>query len=82
MLTQTDSDGHMPTRCVLGPLGADTRPQHVVPAHCWQHARTLGAFTLVGCSVGPGFDFADFTLIDDLPDAAMPLRRRLLAIEA
>lgn len=42
----------------LGPdLVTGERPQFVVPAHCWQSAMTLGAWTLVGCSVAPGFEF-------------------------
>jgi predicted cupin superfamily sugar epimerase len=48
---------------VLGPdLGQGERPQTVVPAGCWQTARSLGAWTLVGCTVAPGFDFAQFEL--------------------
>jgi uncharacterized protein len=35
---------------------------HVVPAGAWQAARPLGAYALVGCTVGPGFDFADFEM--------------------
>jgi predicted cupin superfamily sugar epimerase len=34
----------------------------VVPARVWQSARPLGAYTLVGCTVGPGFEFADFEM--------------------
>jgi len=45
---------------------------HVVPAHWWQAARPLGAYALVGCTVGPGFDFADFVLMSDLPAAQRP----------
>ena len=49
-------------------LGADLakgqRPQHVVPANCWQTARSLGDWTLVGCTVAPGFDFASFELAE------------------
>ena len=36
---------------------------HVVPAHHWQAAEPLGESTLLGCSVAPGFDFQDFTLL-------------------
>lgn len=43
-------------------LAAGERPQFVVPAHCWQSAKSLGAWTLVGCSVAPGFEFAGFEL--------------------
>jgi predicted cupin superfamily sugar epimerase len=37
-------------------------PQIVVPAKHWQSARTLGAYTLVGCTVAPGFEFSKFEL--------------------
>jgi len=47
-------------------LGADLaggeRPQAIVPAGTWQAAESLGAWTLVGCTVAPGFDFARFEL--------------------
>lgn len=38
------------------------RPQSVVPAGHWQRARSLGAWTLVGCTVAPAFTFDGFTL--------------------
>ena len=34
----------------------------VVPANVWQSARPLGAYALVGCTVGPGFEFVDFEM--------------------
>jgi uncharacterized protein len=37
------------------------RPRFVVPAQWWQAAEPLGAFAYVGATVGPGFEFADFT---------------------
>jgi uncharacterized protein len=43
-------------------LIAGERPQAVVPAHAWQVARSLGDWTLVGCTVAPGFEFAKFEL--------------------
>lgn len=47
----------------LGPdLGAGERPQAVVPANAWQQARSLGEWTLTGCTVAPGFDFAGFEI--------------------
>jgi uncharacterized protein len=47
----------------LGPdLAAGERPQAAVPAHAWQAARSLGDWTLVGCTVAPGFEFAAFEL--------------------
>ncbi len=43
-------------------LQAGERPQAVVPARAWQSARTLGDWTLVGCSVAPSFEFKSFEL--------------------
>jgi len=49
-------------------LGADLvngeRPQAVVPADAWQAAEPLGAYTLVGCTVAPGFEFASFEMAE------------------
>ncbi len=49
----------------LGPVGDGQGPVEVVPAGHWQAARTLGDYTLVGCTVGPGFVFEDFRLLRD-----------------
>lgn len=47
----------------LGPeIAAGQRPQVVVPAGWWQCATSLGAWTLVGCTVSPGFEFAGFEM--------------------
>lgn len=47
----------------LGPdLAAGERPQAIVPASAWQCAETTGDWTLVGCTVAPGFEFAKFEL--------------------
>ena len=43
-------------------LAAGERPQAVVPAHAWRAAESLGDWTLVGCTVAPGFDFTGFEL--------------------
>jgi predicted cupin superfamily sugar epimerase len=52
-----------PTTHILGnDLSKKQRPQIVVPARHWQCARSLGAFTLVGCTVAPGFLFEKFEL--------------------
>jgi predicted cupin superfamily sugar epimerase len=58
---------------VAGAAGLDTmrlgaaldrgeRPQAVVPARVWQAARSLGDWTLVGCTVAPGFEFSGFEM--------------------
>jgi uncharacterized protein len=47
----------------LGPdLAGGERPQAIVPASAWQCAETTGDWTLVGCTVAPGFEFANFEL--------------------
>jgi len=47
-------------------LGTDLtkgeRPQAVVPANCWQAAESTGDYTLVGCTVAPGFEFSSFEM--------------------
>ena len=45
-------------------LAAGERPQAVVPAGWWQAAVTTGEWTLVGCTVAPGFDFSAFELAE------------------
>jgi predicted cupin superfamily sugar epimerase len=49
-------------------------PVCTVASSHWQAARTLGDFALIGCTVGPGFDFGDFTILaDDATTAAQVL---------
>ncbi|MFM7808462.1 MAG: cupin domain-containing protein [Planctomycetota bacterium] len=43
-------------------VAAGQTPQATVPAHAWQAARSLGAWSLVGCVVAPGFEFSGFRL--------------------
>ncbi len=50
------------SRRLGGGPAAGGPPQAVVPAGAWQSARTLGAWTLVGCFMAPGFDPAGFEL--------------------
>ncbi|HEY7213825.1 MAG TPA: cupin domain-containing protein [Thermoanaerobaculia bacterium] len=57
------ADGQERSAVRLGSdLAAGERPQAVVPAGVWQSARSLGAWTLVGCTVAPAFDFAGFEM--------------------
>lgn len=55
------SDGVEITNRILG-VGVGAEPQVVVPAGAWQSARSEGAWTLVGCTVAPAFEFAGFEL--------------------
>ena len=73
-----DAASNAVERCTLGGVGGpgNARPVAVVPAGWWQAARTTGAYTLVGCTVGPGFDYADFTMMRDDAPASASLRER------
>ena len=56
-------DGKSLDRFILGAeLSKGERPQGIVPRDCWQQARSLGVWTLVGCTVAPGFQFAGFSM--------------------
>jgi uncharacterized protein len=60
-LSIADGDGTTVLR--LGPdLAGGERPQGAVPAGAWQAAESLGDWTLVGCTVAPGFAFTGFEL--------------------
>ena len=63
LVITTSPNGHDATARHLGPdLAAGQRPQCVVPAGHWQTATSLGAWTLVGCTVSPGFEFSGFEM--------------------
>jgi predicted cupin superfamily sugar epimerase len=65
-------EGLLVLEVTLGPdLAANQRPQQVIRANEWQTARSLGDWTLVGCTVAPGFDFSSFELAD--PDWEPPI---------
>jgi uncharacterized protein len=57
-------EGRVHQTFVLGrDLARGQRPQHVVPAGAWQAAVPIGTrWSLCGCTVAPGFDFADFEM--------------------
>ncbi len=56
-------DGSTVETLVLGQdLAGGARPQAVIPAGGWQAAESLGDFTLVGCTVAPGFEYASFEM--------------------
>lgn len=57
------ADGVSSETVLLGnDLANGQRPQRLVPPDVWQSAESAGAWTLVGCTVSPAFDFAGFTL--------------------
>ncbi|MEX0759347.1 MAG: cupin domain-containing protein, partial [Tistlia sp.] len=63
LLLTVCADGQEVEAHRLGPdLLARQRPQAVVPPDAWQAAESLGAWTLVACTVSPAFEFAGFEL--------------------
>jgi len=57
------AENSKPVRHILGDKVEDGQsPQILVPARAWQSARALGAYSLVGCTVAPGFTFQTFEL--------------------
>ena len=59
------NDGCAPHTVTLGPdVAAGERPQAIVPAGAWQAAESTGDWTLVGCTVAPGFEFAGFEMAE------------------
>ena len=55
---------------LLTPDLSQGAPQIIVPENHWQAARTTGAYSLVSCTVSPGFSFDGFTLA--APDFDIP----------
>ncbi|HYF39831.1 MAG TPA: cupin domain-containing protein [Gemmatimonadales bacterium] len=77
-LLQLAPDEWQLRRTRLGfPQTGEETPLHHVPAGWWQAAQTLGSYTLVSCTVGPGFDFADFELLAERGELAAELGRKL-----
>jgi predicted cupin superfamily sugar epimerase len=74
MVITVSPNGHDASSHHLGTdLEAGQQPQFVVPTGQWQTATSLGAWTLVGCTVAPGFDFAGFEMA---PPDWRPMPRR------
>ena len=63
-LTLGISEDGSPTHTnLLGPdIASGQRPQAIVPPHAWQAAQSTGAWTLVGCTVSPAFEFVGFEM--------------------
>jgi len=77
-LLELNASGQTILRHVLGPVGGGTEaPVYTIGAGIWQAARTLWEYAFVGCTVGPGFDFADFRLLADDHARAAALRAAL-----
>ena len=59
---------------VLGTGTSDAHPVCVVPAGCWQAARPRGEYSLMGCTVAPGFEFQDFEMLSEESAALAHIR--------
>lgn len=60
------ADGVTTSEQILGPdLAGGQRPQVVIPRGEWQSAESLGDWTLVGCTVAPGFQFEHFEMAEE-----------------
>ena len=63
VLSTADSDTGPVRDTTLGPeLDSNCRPQAIVLPDYWQTARSTGDWTLVSCTVSPGFLFEGFDL--------------------
>ncbi|MBL7993907.1 cupin domain-containing protein [bacterium] len=62
-LSLISPEGHFSKHILGTNVKNGERPQLIVSADHWQSARSLGEFTLIGCTVSPGFDFLDFEMI-------------------
>lgn len=65
-MLQLGPDGKAQVVTIHNDLAAGRVPQVVVPAGVWQGCRLIpgGSWALMGCTVAPGFDYADFELAD------------------
>lgn len=60
----------------LSDAGEEREAVAAVPAGCWQAARATGYYSLVGCTTGPGFVWADLAIMADDAEATALLRAR------
>lgn len=63
-IVSMDAQGNWSVRVIGRDVAAGHFPQALVPRGHWFGARSLGDFTLVGCTMAPGFEFADFEMGD------------------
>ena len=62
LLVAADGDCDPDVRLLGADIGAGQRPQAIVPKNHWQSAVSTGEWTLVGCTVSPGFEFSGFEM--------------------
>lgn len=64
MLETIDREGQFQKLKLGDTIADDVEFQRLVPQHCWQRAYSTGRYSLVGCTVSPGFEFEDFEMIE------------------
>ncbi|MFK7837798.1 MAG: cupin domain-containing protein [Sulfitobacter sp.] len=70
VLSMAETKAGPATDHMLTPDLTKGAPQLIVPENHWQAARSTGDYTLVSCTVSPGFQFEGFTLAE--PDMDIP----------
>jgi predicted cupin superfamily sugar epimerase len=71
-LTLSQTNAGPAEQVILGPMiNIGERPQIILAPGMWQSARSLGGWSLLGCTVSPGFEFSGFELAPD--DFDIPL---------
>lgn len=80
VLETVDPEGNFSQLPLCNKLSADCSYQQVVPKNCWQRAYSTGTYSLVGCTVSPGFEFDEFEMIEQydlaerFPDIAAKIK--------
>jgi len=76
-----DKQGNFIQQLLHNQFASEAEFQRLVPANCWQRAYSRGNYSLVGCTVAPGFEFEDFEntepekLINQYPGLAAEILR-------
>lgn len=81
LLTFDPGSGQL-VHSLLGALSDGWTSVQVVPAGHWQAAKPRGEYSLVGCSVAPGFEFSDFSFVAELPGHEKPFSTVLAAYQS
>jgi predicted cupin superfamily sugar epimerase len=74
-LIEVDAESMEVSEVILGDKDS-VQYKHCIKADNWQAAETTGEYSLVGCTVAPGFDFADFSFLSDCESAQLEFLSR------
>lgn len=64
VLEMIDVEGNFSRQFLYDELTGKGNFQQLIPRNCWQRAYSTGDYTLVGCTVAPGFEFDDFEMAE------------------